>query len=454
MKFTYCDIEKHNIVEDCWTIIDNKVFDISSFVKKHPGGNMILHAAGTEGTVLYHTYHLNTDVTSDILNKHFIGFITDKSYHMGDFFYSVRKEVNEFMKINKITKHPTGAIVSLIIHFVLYVASLIGLWKGFTLSGLFFMIFGSRLHGFCHATGHCSIFRSKANEFWSLLLSALPRTRTGFVYTFPVGGRNERFIHQGQKECTTMYKGLRGPAQHTAVHHVLGALPEYDPCHELASFQNTLRIERRVQRTEKHDNQHTLKHQLGLILQGKLLEVVLFLPLLFTKYVSLTNRKSGKATTGEHLLSFFACVLELFTFPAAWLILHGLRHGLLMYAWTFLIVVHDWVIVSVYYGEHVWDTNPTSDELRKDWGKVTAATSSSLQPTLLDTFVFFFCLGAGTLDYHLEHTLFPGMNYLNLKKIAPVVERNCRKFNVPYTKYTSCAHLFRVRKENLSKLCT
>lgn len=69
MKFTYCDIEKHNIVEDCWTIIDNKVFDISSFVKKHPGGNMILHAAGTEGTVLYHTYHLNTDVTRIFLTN-------------------------------------------------------------------------------------------------------------------------------------------------------------------------------------------------------------------------------------------------------------------------------------------------------------------------------------------------------------------------------------------------
>ncbi|MGB1013746.1 MAG: cytochrome b5-like heme/steroid binding domain-containing protein, partial [Nannocystaceae bacterium] len=40
-----------------WTAIDGEVYDISTFVKAHPGGSIIRLAAGRDATVLLESYH-------------------------------------------------------------------------------------------------------------------------------------------------------------------------------------------------------------------------------------------------------------------------------------------------------------------------------------------------------------------------------------------------------------
>lgn len=32
------EIKKHGSVEDCWVILHSKVYDVTDFVKEHPGG--------------------------------------------------------------------------------------------------------------------------------------------------------------------------------------------------------------------------------------------------------------------------------------------------------------------------------------------------------------------------------------------------------------------------------
>ena len=36
-EITMEELEKHDIGRDCWTVIDNKVYDISNFWQSHPG---------------------------------------------------------------------------------------------------------------------------------------------------------------------------------------------------------------------------------------------------------------------------------------------------------------------------------------------------------------------------------------------------------------------------------
>ncbi|KAJ7969538.1 cytochrome B5-like protein [Quillaja saponaria] len=40
----------HNKRTDCWIIIKNKVYDITSYVEEHPGGDAILAHAGDDST--------------------------------------------------------------------------------------------------------------------------------------------------------------------------------------------------------------------------------------------------------------------------------------------------------------------------------------------------------------------------------------------------------------------
>lgn len=37
-KITWEDLSKHNVASDCWLAVRGKVYDVTSWVPKHPGG--------------------------------------------------------------------------------------------------------------------------------------------------------------------------------------------------------------------------------------------------------------------------------------------------------------------------------------------------------------------------------------------------------------------------------
>ena len=51
--YAAAEVADHNSASDCWTIINGSVFDITSYVPRHPGGDEILRACGTDGTTLF-----------------------------------------------------------------------------------------------------------------------------------------------------------------------------------------------------------------------------------------------------------------------------------------------------------------------------------------------------------------------------------------------------------------
>jgi cytochrome b involved in lipid metabolism len=76
--FTVEEVSKHNSKETgIWTIIDGKVYDISEWIPKHPGGVIpIMRIAGKDGTDLFknNPFHKGKN-TEGIIKNYFIGVI-------------------------------------------------------------------------------------------------------------------------------------------------------------------------------------------------------------------------------------------------------------------------------------------------------------------------------------------------------------------------------------------
>lgn len=57
-KFTIDDIIKHNTIDDCWVIINNKIYDVTNFIGDHPGGTrVLLKFGGLDATEEFEMLH-------------------------------------------------------------------------------------------------------------------------------------------------------------------------------------------------------------------------------------------------------------------------------------------------------------------------------------------------------------------------------------------------------------
>lgn len=51
--YTLSEVAQHASRDDCWAIISGDVYDLTEFINRHPGGDEILRACGTDATTLF-----------------------------------------------------------------------------------------------------------------------------------------------------------------------------------------------------------------------------------------------------------------------------------------------------------------------------------------------------------------------------------------------------------------
>jgi uncharacterized protein with NAD-binding domain and iron-sulfur cluster len=80
--YTMDDVRKHNTKDDLWTVYDNNVYDITKFVKSHPGGNIIINAGGKRLDKVWEDYgyewHMKNSKVMEELDKYKIGTVIEE----------------------------------------------------------------------------------------------------------------------------------------------------------------------------------------------------------------------------------------------------------------------------------------------------------------------------------------------------------------------------------------
>lgn len=52
--YTREEVQKHRSADDCWLVIDSKVYNVTPYIEEHPGGNAILKHAGGDASAGFH----------------------------------------------------------------------------------------------------------------------------------------------------------------------------------------------------------------------------------------------------------------------------------------------------------------------------------------------------------------------------------------------------------------
>jgi cytochrome b involved in lipid metabolism len=71
-NYTIDEVEKHNLIDDAWVIIDKNVYDITYFLNIHPGGNILFQFAGKDITDYFYELH-QLSVLTDTAEQYKIG---------------------------------------------------------------------------------------------------------------------------------------------------------------------------------------------------------------------------------------------------------------------------------------------------------------------------------------------------------------------------------------------
>uniref|UniRef100_A0A8C8Z281 Cytochrome b5 heme-binding domain-containing protein n=1 Tax=Prolemur simus TaxID=1328070 RepID=A0A8C8Z281_PROSS len=72
--YTWQEIQRHNQQADQWLVINRKVYDVTGWADRHPGGRRVLtHYAGEDATDVFRAVHLELDVVQLYLKPLLIG---------------------------------------------------------------------------------------------------------------------------------------------------------------------------------------------------------------------------------------------------------------------------------------------------------------------------------------------------------------------------------------------
>ena len=442
--YTVDDVSKHDRENDCWVIVHDRVYDVTTFVPKHPGGNMIRVNAGGECTALFESYHPLK--ARAVLEKFYIGDVVEEKKKKNDnnnnnsetktksermkapkyreigeedeFHFECKRAAEKYFRENKLDprEHPemwakSFAILSGIVlfHYLSFFSANVAF---FPLACVFAV-----LHGVCKAEVGVSIQHDANHGAYS---------------------KNRKVLHAMQLTLDIVgASSFMWKQQHVVGHHAFTNVESIDPdirCDE----KNDVR---RVNYMQPHAFFHRAQHVYLAFLYG----LLSFKSCFFDDFSARKNNKIGWVTVPKFQRREF---LEFWGYKAIWAFYylylpfkyspHNDSYAKLFALWTLTEFTTGWLLAFMFQVAHVTpdveffkvDEKTGVISSNKSWAEAQLSSSADFAHGSK-----FWTHFSGGLNYQVIHHLFPGVCHVHYPQLAPLVMDVCKKRGLEYIVY-------------------
>jgi fatty acid desaturase len=417
--YSWQDVAKHNSSASVWVIVGSKVYDLTSWVDKHPGGReVLLLMAGRDATAAFESYHPFSDKPRRMIGKFEIGKVNSyefPQYKPDSGFYSImNKRVNAYFKENNLNpKDPIPGMWRMLLVSICatlsflacnnYWTNMFSIWT----RALFAIIFG-----ICQAMPLLHVMHDSSH-------TAFGTTENWWSF----GGRLFMDFFAGANMTSWHY-------QHVVGHHIYTNVFQADPDLPVSNIGDPRRLVDRQNWTKMYKYQHLYLPPLYGILGLKF------------RIQDLTDTFFGKSNGPVRVnpISMYRWT-EMWLSKIVWVCwriavpLKLFDISITQYALLFLL--SEWItgyfLAFNFQVSHVSTEceyplgEKNADAINDEWA--VSQIKSSVDYGHGSWLTAFF---SGALNYQVTHHLYPGVSQYHYPAIAPIIKKTCAEFNVEY----------------------
>ncbi|KAJ8002476.1 hypothetical protein DPEC_G00159310 [Dallia pectoralis] len=394
--YSWEEVQKHNQKGDQWVVIDRKVYNVTQWVKRHPGGiRVISHFAGEDATEAFTAFHPNPTFPRKFLKSLLIGELADtepsqdsgKNVVLVQDFEALRERVE---KEGLLRANPL--FFSLYLgHILLLEALSLGLlwywgtsWTVTLICCVLLATSQSQAGWLQHDFGHLSVFKKSS---WNHI-----------VHKFVIG----------QLKGASANWWNHRHFQHHAKPNIFRKDPDVNML-GLFVLGDTQPVEFGIKKVKvlPYNHQHKYFFLIG---------PPLLIPLYFQIEIMKTMIMRRDWVDLAWAMSFYIrCFCSYYPF-------FGFFGSILCFTFIRFLESH-WFVWVTQMSHLPMDINY---EKHQDWLTMQLnATCNVEQSAFNDWF-------SGHLNFQIEHHLFPTMPRHNYHKVAPLVRALCEKHHLPY----------------------
>jgi delta11-fatty-acid desaturase len=404
-----------------WNIY-GKCYDLSKFALYHPGGENIILKTKNESdiTMLFETYHAfsNLEKIREMLDKYEIKNNNENANEIIQYKYDFTtyhlliKEIKDIFPNRQSIKGTTFFYIINTFSFFIYLTSFYYAFinkNTFILSRCTFSLIAALFYislGFniMHNGSHFSISTNeKVNNFLNKIWCS-----------WGLWNDNIWFFH------------------HVYNHHSFTGIENLDPdLYHLKPFGEKVNIDKEKMLKKSKFLQWLIINQQTTIPYFLFIFPGQYVGQSVSYFVSLIKHRIFRINIPKiqyyDLLDILLISLKLFC----------LWNGLYLPTILYLISLNFWYSINIVADHDTFETAIENHYTGNDWAKIQICHSANfINDNYLWTYFF------GSINYQIEHHLFPSMNSIHYLTIKPIVEQFCKKNNIPYVHKNSVYDAF------------